>query len=68
MKRVPATAVPTMLADASDRLAAVAQRFGRTGGPPPLPTPYERALRRRDRLVPEAVREQLMLDRIDRAW
>lgn len=57
-----------MLADASDRLAAVARRFGRTGGPPPLPTPYERALRRRDRLVPEAVRERMLLDQIDRAW
>jgi hypothetical protein len=68
VKPVRVTAVPRMLADASDRLAAVAQRFGCTGGPPPLPTPYERALRRRDRLVPEAVRERLLLDRIDRAW
>jgi hypothetical protein len=57
-----------MLSDASTRLAAVVQRFGRTGGPPPLPTPYERALRRRDRIVPDAVRERLLLDRIDRAW
>ena len=68
MKPPRVTVVPRMLADASARLAAVAQRFGRTGGPPPLPTPYERALRRRDRLVPEAVRERLLLDRIDRAW
>jgi hypothetical protein len=68
MRPARVTAVPRMLADATDRLAAVVQRFGRTIGPPPLPTPYERALRRRDRLVLEAVRERLLLDRIDRAW
>jgi hypothetical protein len=57
-----------MLSEASARLAELAPRLGRTDGPPLVPTPYERALRRRDRLVPPAVREQLELARIDRAW
>jgi hypothetical protein len=57
-----------MLAAASARLAELAPRLGRTDGPPLVPTPYERALHRRDRLVPAAVRERLELARIDRAW
>jgi hypothetical protein len=36
--------------------------------PPPVPTAWERAIARRDRLVPPEVRTRLELDQIDRAW
>lgn len=57
-----------MLADTAARLAAAVERARRTSGPPTAPAAWERALLRRDALVPDEVRQRLELDRIDRAW
>ena len=60
-----------MLEDTVARLATIMSTpIALPGGPlpPPPPTSWERALARRDRLVPSEVRERLELDRIDRGW